>query len=187
MPNILAAVLAAVQMMLSLLTPQVLTQRLRSGEWLRFHVVAQDDTEEMQRVKLCVRDAVQQCFLENRPHDAPAMYAQAEALLPLLTEVAEAAALREGFTAPVEVTLDTRAFDERLLGSMVIPAGEYPALMIRLGDAQGRNWWGLLDPELSLLLTRVLQEDEEQDIVWDWSWSAFWAALFGIPRTAEGA
>lgn len=185
MPSVLAGLLAALQLMLPL-TPQMMTQRLRSGEWLRFHVVAQDDTDEMQRVKLCVRDAVQQCYRENHAPNAFSMQEQAQALLPCLTEAAVAAARQEGFTGPVAVTLGTCTFDDRNLWGTDIPAGEYPALMIRLGDAKGQNWWGLLDPELSLLLARVPQTEEGERIVWDWSWEAFWAALLGIPTTAEG-
>ena len=184
MLNVLGGLMAALQLMLALVSPQAVTGRMHSGEWLRFHVVAADDTARMQHVKLCVRDAVQACYREHRT--GAAMREEAAALLPLLTEAARAAALREGFTGKVDVALTTLPFDERRLGGTRIPAGEYPALMIRLGEAQGRNWWGLLDPELSLLLACLPQEGEGQPILWDWSLAALWAALWGTPPTAEG-
>lgn len=185
MAHVLAALLAALQL-LPVFSTHTLTRRLRSGEWLRFHVIAQDDTPEMQRVKLCVRDAVQEHFCENRPA-AASMQAQAEALLPALTQTAEAAARREGFTGSVEVLLDVLPFDERELNSIPVPAGHYPALVIRLGDAQGRNWWGLLDPTLSRLFAQFPSEADEPGVVWDWSLQALLSALLGIPLTAEGA
>ena len=186
MPNLLAALLAFLQLVLPLLSPQVLTERLRSGEWLRFHVIAQDDTQEMQRVKLCVRDAVQESFRKSRPA-AASMRTQAEAILPELTQAAEAAARNEGFTGRVEVLLEVLPFDDRELNSIPVPAGDYPALVIRLGDAQGRNWWGLLDPALSQLFTQVPSTADEPDLIWDWSLQALLSALLGLSMTAEGA
>lgn len=185
MANILAALLAALQLLLAPLAQPVVTQRLRSGEWLRFHVVAQDDTAPMQRLKLQVRDAVHSAY--SAAASQGPMLAQAGALLPVLEQSAEAAARKAGFTGPVDVQLGVFPFDERELAHVSVPAGEYPALMIRLGDAQGQNWWGLLDPELSLRLASVPEAEEAEPIVWDWSWRALLAALFGLPLDPEGA
>lgn len=178
MPNILAILLAILQMIAPALTQHALTRKLSSGEWLRLHVVAQDDTPEMQRVKLEVRDAVQRCYAAASVGSGP-MLAQAEALLPLLRQTAEDAARAQGFDGPVDVTLGTQSFDRRELEGIPVPAGAYPALVIRLGEAAGRNWWGLLDPQTALDFAAVVRGDGP--IVWDWSWEALLAALFGRP------
>ena len=157
-------------------------QRLQSGQWLRFHVVAQDDTEEMQRVKLVVRDAVQACYQENRAPSGD-MLTQAQALLPLLTQSARQAALEAGFTGSVRVHLGMEAFDDRTLHGQPIPAGDYPALVIRLGDAKGRNWWGLLDPDAALLFASEEADAANGPLLWDWSLQGLLAALFGIPMS----
>ncbi|MGN0793622.1 MAG: stage II sporulation protein R [Aristaeellaceae bacterium] len=184
MLKLIAGLLAALQLCTS--PAASLPMRLRSGEWLRFHVITQDDTAEMQRIKLCVRDAVQECYLRQR--SSGDMLRQAEALLPELRAAAEATALAEGFTDRVDVSLGRYAFDERELLGMTVPAGEYPALMIRLGDAKGHNWWGLLDPELALQFAQVREEEpSEGPVIWDWSWQALLSALFGLPMPAEGA
>ena len=46
--------------------------------------------------------------------------------------------------------------------------------MIRLGDAQGRNWWGLIDPELALQCAEF-----DEALLWDWSLHGFLRALLG--------
>lgn len=180
----LLSVLTAVQLMLCGVTgPQLtLTTWFKTGEMLRFHVVAQDDTEEMQRVKLCVRDAVRACYREKAAKTGT-MLDGARTLLPDLTQTAVACARREGFTGDVRVELGRFTFDERPLSTTSLPAGEYPALMIFLGDAKGHNWWGLLDPELALLLAKVPAQDAQADapIQWDWSLRALLSALFGWP------
>ena len=147
---------------------------MKTGILLRVHVVAQDDTAEMQRVKLCVRDAVRTAYAAA-PEDGQTMLCRAARLLPQLTRAARAAARNEGFTGPVKVSLEWASFDSRTLEGITIPAGLYPALMIRLGDALGHNWWGLLDPRLAL--SSAAAEGGDGPLSWDFSLSALWQAL----------
>lgn len=170
----------------SLPTPESrVTFAMRTGILLRMHVVAQDDTEEMQRIKLVVRDAVRESYDERYASPCLSMLAAAETMLPELTAAAVDAARKEGFDQAVTVTIETLAFDERELDGYILPAGEYPALMIRLGGAQGHNWWGLIDPELSLRAAALPGWQESSAIEWDWSLRAFFSALLGLPLTAE--
>lgn len=145
---------------------------MKTGILLRMHVVAQDDTYEMQRVKLCVRDAVQQAYAAA--DGSGTMLERTQHLLPQLTQAAREAARQEGFAGSVTVAVETLRFDQRDLDGLTIPEGEYPALMIRLGEARGRNWWGLIDPELAAASASF------GDIsVWDWSFQGFLNALLG--------
>ena len=188
MRTILAS-LTAVLHLLIVTVPQTIPGKLRSGELLRFHVVAQDNTDEMQRIKLSVRDAVQACYAAEHTNTGT-MLEEAKELLPLLTQAAVDAAEEEGFTGEVHVTLAESSFSTRLLGRCIVPAGDYPALMVLLGDAQGRNWWGLLDPDLSLELSQIPEEEEDKsdEPVWDWSFWGLVRALFGITvRDSKGA
>lgn len=171
----LLSLLLAVQTLFAALPPQARTVfAMKTGILLRMHVVAQDDTDEMQRIKLCVRDAVRQAYAAA-PDDGRTMLQRTQALLPQLTQAAQDAARTEGFTGPVSVTIEQADFDRRTLDGLTIPAGSYPALMIRLGDAQGRNWWGLIDPELALSCAALADSTQ-----WDWSLTAFLEALLGI-------
>ena len=168
-------VLSMLFILARLLAPQMASFRLfagmQSGYLLRCHVVAQDDTAEMQRVKLCVRDAVLDAYAA---HGTPgAMLPQARALLPVLTRAAEDAAEAEGFSGKVRVCLERRAFEERMLEGVTVPAGNYPALMVYLGNAQGHNWWGLLDPDMACRCAG----GEGISSPWDWSWQGFLDAL----------
>ncbi len=177
-------ILTAAQLLVSGITgPQLtLTTWFKTGEMLRFHVVAQDDTPEMQHIKLCVRDAVRACYQDNKALVDGSMQENAEVLLPVLTQAALECARTEGFPGAVRVEMGTYAFNERELATTMLPAGEYPALMVFLGDAEGHNWWGLLDPDLALWLARVPgSEGEQEGILWDHSLRALICALFGWP------
>ena len=164
------------------------TFAMKTGILLRVHVVAQDDTDEMQRVKLVVRDAVRQAYDERYPSPCLSMLAAAETMLPELTEAAVSAARGEGFEGPVDVAIETRTFGARELDGFLLPEGDYPALMIRLGDALGHNWWGLIDPDFSLKAAVVPgSPSSDGPAVWDWSLKAFLSALLGLPWTAQEA
>lgn len=165
------------------------TFAMKTGILLRVHVIAQDDTAEMQRIKTAVRDAVRQVYDERHPTSCLPMLAATEAMLPDLTEAAVAAARREGFEGNVDVSIETRAFDARELDGFLLPGGEYPALMIRMGDAQGHNWWGLIDPDFSLQAATVPgSESSDGSTLWDWSLKAFLSALLSLPWTSlEGS
>ncbi len=184
----LMTILTAAQLLLGGVTgPQLtLTTWFKTGEMLRLHVVAQDDTTEMQRIKLCVKDAVQACYRENSPLCEGTMLKRTEALLPVLTKSAIETARAEGFDGTVRVELDVFHFDERPLGSTSLPEGEYPALMVFLGDAQGHNWWGLIDPDTARWMARIPGSETKADIRWDWSLEGLLAALFGLSPAGEG-
>lgn len=185
MPHILAALLALLQLLSPITAPDSIPGRLHSGEWLRLHVIPQDDSEEMQQLKYVVRDAVQRCYQASRLPQVSSMQQEAERLLPRLQQAALQAAREAGFSGEITIILDDLLFDQRELHGTSIPAGRYPALIVRLGDAQGHNWWGLLDPELSLRLAGA-EQPEDGEPLWDWSWQALLAALFGTPLSQGG-
>ncbi len=153
---------------------------MKTGVLLRMHVIAQDDTAAMQAVKAPVRDAVRAAY-DARVDRASgvAMLTQAQALLPDLTCAAREAAKEAGFTESVTVTIEQLPFDTRQLEGLTIPEGVYPALVIRLGKAEGRNWWGLLDPEAAL--TAASLPGSADGVIWDWSLAGLWAALTHLP------
>lgn len=171
--SILALFLAARLFAAGGLPPETRTVlAMKTGILLRMHVIAQDDTAEMQRIKQCVRRSVQDAYT---PADGQTMLERTCELLPVLTEAARAAARAEGFTGEVSVSVEKYVFDRRTLDGLTFPAGEYPALMIRLGNAQGQNWWGLVDPELALDCAAW-----QQGWHWDWSLQGFLRALLGL-------
>lgn len=137
---------------------------MRAGILLRLHVVAASDLPEDQRIKLCVRDAVQAAYAEHAKESA-SMLENARTMLPALQAAAEQAARAEGYHGPVTVSLEQVAFDERKLDGLTFPAGIYPALMVRLGPAQGHNWWGLVDRELALASAQV--PDDAGTTLWE--------------------
>ena len=130
-------------------------------EIIRFHVKANSDSEADQTVKLAVRDALLpdvRVWLEGAENTEEAqaiLSAHAEDLRRTADEVLE----KNGATYTARVALERRDFPVRTdEAGQCYPAGEYEALMVYLGQAQGRNWWGVAYPGLSLPGRRTLAE-----------------------------
>lgn len=117
---------------------------------VRFHVLANSDTEADQNLKLAVRDRVLQDYgelLENCTDRAEALETLENAQKKI-GETAQAEVLEQGFTYPVRVSLVREEFPFKQYDDLIFPAGVYDALRIEIGEAEGHNWWCVLYPQM---------------------------------------
>ena len=119
---------------------------------IRLHVVANSDEEEDQTLKLKVRDAVVEKLqetMQNLPNVEEAK-AYLEAHLPELEEYVNQLIRELGVTDKAKITLAKEAFDTRDYDTFSLPAGQYEALRITIGEGKGKNWWCVVFPTLCL-------------------------------------
>lgn len=119
---------------------------------VRLHVLANSDERDDQALKLQVRDAVL-----ARAEPLLAQTAQVEEAaevlagnLEELTQAAQETIAREGYQYPVSVELEETWFPTRQYESFALPAGNYQALRVVIGEGGGRNWWCVVFPPLCL-------------------------------------
>lgn len=120
---------------------------------VRARFIANSDSPFDQSVKEAVRDRVL-ALLGARlasPGSAATLARALQAALPSIEAAAQAEARAQGATYAVRVSYANAWFPEESLGRVRVDAGRYPALVVRLGQAAGHNWWGVLFPPLSLL------------------------------------
>ena len=129
-------------------------QRL-NDELIRFHVVANSDSEEDQSIKLQVRDAVLNSLQNdlNKIADVNEARAYLQAKLPQIQAVANSVLEATGCDCEAVVTLCKEAFDTRYYDTFTLPAGIYEALRITIGEGEGHNWWCVAFPSLCLSAT----------------------------------
>ena len=128
----------------------LLQQRALSDKIVRFHVVAASDSPRDQALKLAVRDALLEA-LEPLSQQAESKAQMLEALrqaLPALQKTAGQTLRRLGCDDPVEISLGEESFPTRFYATFALPAGRYTALRVRLGRAEGHNWWCVCFPSL---------------------------------------
>ena len=119
---------------------------------LRLHVIANSDSDSDQARKLLVRDAV---LAQAAPllEGVEGRREAEEALAPHLDELARAGAealARTGTPDRVSVTLADQWFPTKEYGDFSLPAGQYRALRVTIGEGRGRNWWCVVFPPLCL-------------------------------------
>ena len=123
---------------------------VRPDDLIRLHVLAHSDHPDDQAVKIKVRDAVIEYLT---PHLAGAIDSSDARRIVSEQEEALEAVVRDTVAdagADYPVRLDTGRFEfpVRAYGGLVLPAGNYEAVRILLGEAEGKNWWCVLFPPL---------------------------------------
>lgn len=117
---------------------------------LRFHVLADSDSERDQQVKMQVKSAVIS-FLQEELGAQGSLKETKEFVRGHLTEITELAQQTvrgENSSDSVTAELVVDEFPEKTYGDVTFPAGSYEALRIRIGSGKGHNWWCCLYPNL---------------------------------------
>ena len=120
------------------------------GEYLRIHIRADSNESEAQAVKYAVRDKVVE-YLTPIVANCQTKHEAMQAIQANLKEIEGVAGrlLQErGFAYGASATLEVASFPTRVYGEYVLPAGEYSALILRLGKGEGDNWWCVVYPPL---------------------------------------
>lgn len=130
---------------------------------LRFHVIANSDSPEDQALKLEVRDALISYMADHRTafHSADQAAAFAAAHCQELQQVAQTVIDQAGFSYTASAAVTVCPFPEKTYGDLTFPAGDYQALRVELGQAQGQNWWCVLYPLLCFTEEGVVTVPEE--------------------------
>lgn len=124
-----------------------------SGDYVRLHILANSDSVQDQQLKLKVRDAVI-AYLTPHVKDVADAHAAKNIIANRQDElvlVAKKILAENGVDYPVAIQIGSFEFPVRSYGSLVLPAGEYQAVRILLGEAAGQNWWCVLFPPLCFI------------------------------------
>ncbi len=125
-------------------------QKDLSDELLRLHVVANSDSEYDQAVKLHVRDEILNTSRQNFS-EAENKEACRKKLLSSKKEIEKtaAAALSDcGADYGVQVSMERAYIPRKSYDGIVLPEGSYESMVVRLGKAEGKNWWCVVYPPL---------------------------------------
>jgi stage II sporulation protein R len=117
---------------------------------LRLHIVANSDSAEDQNLKLKIRDEILKetgnLFLGTK--DLTEAEKTAEESLKLFEDIANRVIKEEGFDYKATVSLGDQFFETRHYETFSLPAGTYRSLIVKLGKAEGKNWWCVIFPSI---------------------------------------
>lgn len=119
---------------------------------IRFHIRANSDTREDQTEKMLVKNEVV-AYLQPLMARATSIEEGRE-ILKNEQEMIKATAenvLKTTSNRTVHVFLTKEKFPMKQYGDMTFPPGEYEALRIDIGQAEGHNWWCVMYPSLCFI------------------------------------
>lgn len=119
---------------------------------VRLHILANSDDPGDQQVKLLVRDALLNCGKELFSGSVTVDNAQEilEKQKDELIDVANKTLKENGYDYRSQIYLTEEYFTTRSYEDFTLPAGEYVAVKVILGEGQGKNWWCVMFPPLCL-------------------------------------
>lgn len=140
---------------MSLRNQDVLQQKM-----IRLHVVANSDSDRDQTLKLQVRDKVL-AFTEQTMRASASRAEANNALreaLPQIKSMAEDILRENDCSDSVEARLEPAEFPLKAYDGFRLPAGEYMALRVLIGEAAGQNWWCVVYPPLCMAAASDVRE-----------------------------
>lgn len=123
-----------------------------SDNVLRLHIVAASNSEPDQNLKLAVRNRILNDFSADFSK-CSSIVDSLDYVSQNIDKIKEASAdelKSRGCTLPVEAELKQHSFPTKTYGDISLPSGKYTTLDIKIGNAEGQNWWCVMYPPLCI-------------------------------------
>lgn len=135
----------------------------------RLHILANSDSEEDQNLKYALRDYLLEDMEEAFTGCVTAEDAKerAKERLPEITKKARQFIRDSGYDYEITASVENVYFTTRRYGNTVVPAGNYDALRILIGEGKGQNWWCVMFPPLCLGAVEEYVKTENELILFD--------------------
>ena len=132
-------------------------------EVLRHHILANSDSKEDQTLKYDLRDYMLTEFSEvfgSCESFDKSVYVATERRAEI-EEKANEFVHSKGYDYNVKCEVAKTYFTTRKYENVTLPAGEYTAVRLLIGNAEGRNWWCVMFPPLCLPAAGEFFTEEE--------------------------
>jgi len=116
----------------------------------RLHVIANSDSQEDQNLKYIVRDNLIEYMntLVDNTSSKEEVVAIANSHKDDFYNIAKQTILENGCDYDVNVEIGNFDFPTKSYGDISFPSGYYDALRVKIGKAEGANWWCVMFPPL---------------------------------------
>ncbi len=117
---------------------------------IRLHVIANSNSDADQALKLEVRDRVLDftTTVLQRSADMEDAQVRLREELTRIEDIAQREIAAQGYDYPVTAQLASTEFPLKEYDGFSLPAGEYMALRLVIGEGEGQNWWCVVYPPL---------------------------------------
>lgn len=132
---------------------EVYIQKGIASEIIRFHVRAENDSDEAQAAKMQVKAAVldyispQLSSSESIDESRQILENESDNIRTVAMDTLKSL----GYDREVKVYFENCYFPMKSYGDITFPPGEYEAFRVDIGEAKGHNWWCVLYPPLCFI------------------------------------
>lgn len=134
----------------------------------RLHVIANSDSEEDQNLKYKVRDnliAYMNTLCKDVKNKEEAIQIANNHKSEFLT-IAKNTIIENGYSYDVTVEIGNYSFPTKNYGDISLPAGYYDALRVKIGKAEGQNWWCVMFPPLCFVnVSSGIVPEESKELI----------------------
>ena len=156
--------LSALLMLLFLSNIQC-TREIDTNSLIRIHVLASSNSDTDQQLKLKVKDDVIR-YLQPALKQSDSLTESRRIILSSLPQIEQTALQtlqQNGCEDTITLQYGHFDFPVKYYGSFSLPAGNYEALRILIGEGKGRNWWCVLFPPLCFTDSNVSSSGKYTD------------------------
>ena len=139
-----------------------------SSNVFRLHVIANSDSNEDQDLKYKVRDS-----LINYMKKITSNITTKEEAIKIVKEhiadfenIAQTVVFENGFNYAVNIEIGKFDFPTKTYGDVSFPSGYYDALRVKIGEAEGQNWWCVMFPPLCFVdvTSGIIPEESKENL-----------------------
>ncbi|MBQ3510373.1 MAG: stage II sporulation protein R [Peptococcaceae bacterium] len=141
------------------------TREIDTNSLIRIHVLASSNSDTDQQLKLKVKDDVIR-YLQPALKQSDSLTESRRIILSSLPQIEQTALQtlqQNGCKDTVTLQYGYFDFPVKYYGSFSLPAGNYEALRILIGEGKGRNWWCVLFPPLCFTDSNVSSSGKYTD------------------------
>lgn len=139
-----------------------------SNSVFRLHVIANSDSKEDQNLKYIVRDKLIE-YMNNIAKDCSSkeeVISIAKNNISNFENIARKTIEENGYNYSVTVEIGNFDFPTKSYGDITLPAGSYDSLRVKIGKAEGQNWWCVMFPPLCFVdvTSGVVPDESKQEM-----------------------
>ena len=139
-----------------------------SNNVFRLHVLANSDSEEDQNLKYIVRDKLIEYMdtLSENCSSKEDVIKIASTHIEDFKHITQDTIKKHGYSYSVQVEIGNFEFPTKTYGDVSFPSGFYDALKVKIGEANGQNWWCVMFPPLCFIdvTTGIVPEESKQEL-----------------------
>lgn len=131
----------------------------------RLHIIANSDSEEDQNLKLYVRDNIINYLKKYQFSNKNELINFLNEHSAELNEVIKSSIVQKGYNYSFTIEIGNSFFPQKKYENIILPSGYYDGLKIKIGKAEGKNWWCVLFPPMCLINKSTCELPEESELI----------------------